>query len=63
MPQSGPGRQSFRRGSKKRKVGKKEAAASPAGSPVPEKSIEIPVPQQHRLSVAPTGANFKIVIS
>lgn len=56
MPKSGPGRQSFRRGSKKRKVVKKEAPTSPAASPVLEKSIEIPVPQQHRLSVAATEA-------
>lgn len=53
MPQSGPGRQSFRRGSKKRKGGKKET--SPAGSPVPEKALDLTHhTPQHRLSMAPT---------
>uniref|UniRef100_A0A1I7RX29 MIR domain-containing protein n=1 Tax=Bursaphelenchus xylophilus TaxID=6326 RepID=A0A1I7RX29_BURXY len=42
MPQSGPGRASFRRGSKKRKNGKKDRSPS------------MPDTKEHRLSVAPT---------
>jgi ryanodine receptor 2 len=63
MPKSGPGRQSFRRGSKKRKIIKRnkenDRDSSPVASPVPEKAHELPhvtAAQQRRFSMAPTEA-------